>query len=70
MGFPGGRVRNKDGRRQRDRQSLRCPRFRFGFGFPIFHFCRATEQIDRWADDKIRAAEEQLVQVKAETLEE
>ncbi len=30
------------------------------------HFRQATEQIDRWADDKIRAAEEQLVQVKAE----
>lgn len=30
------------------------------------HFRRATEQIDRWADDKIRAAEEQLVQIKAE----
>ncbi len=30
------------------------------------HFRQATEQIDRWADDKIRVAEEQLVQVKAE----
>ncbi|MBK1835536.1 SNF2-related protein [Roseibacillus ishigakijimensis] len=30
------------------------------------HFRLATEQIDRWADDKIRAAEAQLVQVKAE----
>lgn len=30
------------------------------------HFRQATEQIDRWADDKIRAAEEQLVQIKAE----
>lgn len=30
------------------------------------HFRQATEQIDRWADDKIHAAEEQLVQVKAE----
>jgi hypothetical protein len=30
------------------------------------HFRQATEQIDRWADDKIRAAEDQLVQIKAE----
>ena len=30
------------------------------------HFLRATEQIDRWADDKIRAAEAELVQVKGE----
>lgn len=30
------------------------------------HFRQATEQIDRWADDKIRAAEEKLVQIKAE----
>ncbi len=30
------------------------------------HFRSATEHIDRWADDKIRAAEEQLIQVKAE----
>ena len=30
------------------------------------YFRQATEQIDRWADDKIRAAEEQLAQIKAE----
>lgn len=30
------------------------------------HFRQATGQIDRWADDKIRAAEENLKQIKAE----
>jgi len=30
------------------------------------HFRRAVEQIDRWADDKIRGAEDELARIKAE----